>query len=63
MMNNLEENTTYYVRAFATNSAGTGYGNIVTFTTPANITLPLVDYSGYYQSQLQHGDIRRHHHR
>ena len=42
VMNNLEENTTYYVRAYATNSAGTGYGNVVTFTTPANITLPLL---------------------
>jgi hypothetical protein len=40
VMNNLEENTTYYVRAYATNSAGTGYGNVVTFTTPINTTLP-----------------------
>ena len=40
VMNNLQENTTYYVRAFATNSVGTGYGNVVTFTTPVNITLP-----------------------
>ncbi len=39
-MNNLDENTTYYVRAFATNSAGTGYGNVITFTTPVNITVP-----------------------
>ena len=29
----LEENTTYYVRAYATNSEGTGYGEEVTFTT------------------------------
>lgn len=29
----LEENTTYYVRAYATNSEGTGYGQEVTFTT------------------------------
>ena len=29
----LSQNTTYYARAYATNSAGTGYGNIVTFTT------------------------------
>jgi pectin methylesterase-like acyl-CoA thioesterase len=29
----LEENTTYYLRAYATNSEGTGYGNEVTFTT------------------------------
>src|SRR5688572_11178417 len=42
MINNLEENTTWYVRAYATNSAGTGYGNVVTFTTPVNITLPLL---------------------
>ena len=27
--------TTYYVRAYATNSGGTAYGNEVTFTTPA----------------------------
>ena len=40
VMNNLEENTTYYVRAFATNSVGTAYGNVVTFTTPVNITVP-----------------------
>ncbi len=26
-------NTTYYVRAYATNSVGTGYGNIITFKT------------------------------
>ncbi|MFA7066237.1 MAG: fibronectin type III domain-containing protein, partial [Dysgonamonadaceae bacterium] len=30
----LEQNTTYYVRAFATNSIGTGYGEDVIFTTP-----------------------------
>jgi len=29
----LLSNTTYYVRAYATNSAGTGYGNQITFTT------------------------------
>lgn len=40
VMNNLEENTTYYVRAYATNSAGTGYGNAITFTTTVNMTLP-----------------------
>lgn len=31
---NLNANTTYYVRAYAINSAGTSYGNEVTFTTP-----------------------------
>jgi hypothetical protein len=29
----LQANTTYYVRAYATNSMGTGYGNEVSFNT------------------------------
>lgn len=29
----LEENTTYYLRAYATNNIGTGYGNVDTFKT------------------------------
>ena len=29
----LTSNTTYYVRAYATNIAGTGYGNELSFTT------------------------------
>ena len=33
----LEKSTTYYVRAYATNSMGTGYGNQVSFTTPASL--------------------------
>jgi hypothetical protein len=36
----LEGNTVYYVRAYATNSAGTGYGPAVTFTTL--VDLPVV---------------------
>ena len=32
-LTNLTPNTTYYVRAYATNSAGTGYGDEVRFTT------------------------------
>ena len=31
----LSPNTTYYVRAYAVNSAGTGYGNQISFTTSA----------------------------
>ncbi len=31
----LNSNTTYYIRAYATNNSGTGYGNEVTFTTDA----------------------------
>ncbi|MGW8184632.1 MAG: Ig-like domain-containing protein [Candidatus Moraniibacteriota bacterium] len=40
-MTGLTPNTTYYVRAKATNSAGTSYGAEMTFTT-ATITLPAV---------------------
>jgi hypothetical protein len=36
----LNPNTTYYVRAYATSSAGTGYGNQVSFNT--NASLPRV---------------------
>ncbi|MBW6481356.1 MAG: hypothetical protein K0B37_18170 [Bacteroidales bacterium] len=32
-MTGLTPNTTYYVRAYATNSAGTGYGEAISFTT------------------------------
>jgi uncharacterized protein (TIGR02145 family) len=39
----LSPNTTYYVRSFATNSAGTAYGNEVNFTTGA--TVPTISTS------------------
>ncbi|MDP4819438.1 MAG: formylglycine-generating enzyme family protein, partial [Saprospiraceae bacterium] len=32
-LTDLDPGTTYYVRAYATNSAGTGYGNVRSFTT------------------------------
>ena len=35
-MSGLAEGTIYYVRAFATNSAGTGYGNQIRFSTSAS---------------------------
>ncbi|HLN56095.1 MAG TPA: fibrobacter succinogenes major paralogous domain-containing protein [Bacteroidales bacterium] len=38
----LTENTTYYVRAYATNSKGTAYGNQQAFSTPA-ISLATID--------------------
>ena len=41
-MNGLSPNTTYYVRAFATNSAGTAYGEDVSFTTSTSVTAPTV---------------------
>lgn len=34
-LNNLVDGTVYYVRAYAINSEGTAYGNMVTFTTSA----------------------------
>lgn len=36
LMGVLAPATTYHVRAYATNSVGTGYGNDITFTTPAS---------------------------
>ncbi|MCX6722725.1 MAG: hypothetical protein NT094_01495, partial [Candidatus Staskawiczbacteria bacterium] len=35
LLSSLAANTTYYVRAYATNSAGTAYGNELSFTTTA----------------------------
>lgn len=35
-LKSLSQNTTYYVRAYATNIEATGYGNEITFTTVAN---------------------------
>jgi sugar lactone lactonase YvrE len=34
----LSPKTTYYLRAFATNAAGTGYGNMIQFTTSADLS-------------------------
>ena len=39
---NLAPNTTYYVRAYATNNAGTAYGTQVTLKTPLNVSTPEV---------------------
>jgi M6 family metalloprotease-like protein len=38
----LSPSTTYQVRAYATNSAGTAYGSNLSFTTPSIISLPTV---------------------
>jgi uncharacterized protein (TIGR02145 family) len=45
-INNLTENTTYYVRAFATNSVGTAYGNVINFTTTVDTTKVTFTYNG-----------------
>jgi len=39
LISGLTESTTYYVRAYATNSEGTGYGNEISFTT-RQLSLP-----------------------
>ena len=44
-MTGLTANTTYYVRAFATNSQGTSYGSEVSFTTAQNVSAPTVTTS------------------
>jgi len=41
-LSGLTASTLYYVRAYATNSVGTSYGNEVTFTTSAPVTTPTV---------------------
>ncbi|MFO7864630.1 MAG: formylglycine-generating enzyme family protein, partial [Salinivirgaceae bacterium] len=38
----LTANTTYYVRAYATNSKGTSYGNVVQFKTSQELTVPSI---------------------
>jgi len=43
-LNGLTQNTLYYVRAYATNSVGTAYGNQVSFTTLN--TMPITIYIG-----------------
>ena len=44
-MTGLTANTTYYVRAYAINSAGTSYGSEVSFTTQQALTVPTVTTS------------------
>lgn len=38
-LSGLISNTTYYARAYATNSVGTGYGNEISFTTSSGLTM------------------------
>jgi hypothetical protein len=55
-MANLHANTTYYIRAYAENEAGTGYGNAITFTTLKGVpTVITTDISNNYSLQAQTG--------
>ena len=51
LMTGLTAHTTYYVRAYATNSAGTSYGNIVAFSTMKTV----IDYDGNVYNTIQIG--------
>lgn len=42
----LNPNTTYYVRSYATNSKGTGYGKVISFTTKKEDCKFVRDYDG-----------------
>lgn len=51
---NLSPNTSYYIRAYAKNEKGVGYGSIFSFTTQKKITLPNltttnISYNSYQQ--------------
>ncbi len=55
-MTGLESSTQYFVRAFATNSAGTSYGQDMTFyTTAGNITLSTMAVSNITTTTAQSG--------
>ena len=55
----LTDSTTYYVRAYATNSVGTAYGNEMSFATPAPFHCgidTLIDVDGNRYNTLQLGN-------
>lgn len=54
----LTNNTTYYVRAYATNSAGTAYGNEISFTTTAGTCAVTIHVAGYEDIYNISGNIR-----
>ncbi len=65
-ISSLIANTTYYVRAYAANSAGTGYGAIVSFTTSAasdttppgvTLTAPINGSDGVWYSSYAYCNI------
>lgn len=53
----LNYNTTYYVRAYATNSAGTGYGEAKSFTTPDCMYCRTVTYDNGVVVNTSNADL------
>jgi uncharacterized protein (TIGR02145 family) len=51
-LTNLTPNTTYYVRAYATNSAGTSYGSQVSFTTADVVPFESCGDTIYHEGQI-----------
>lgn len=58
---NLAPNTTYYVRAYASNSSGTGYGEPLLFTTKDSLpkvkTNPVTDINTEENTAIGHGEV------
>ena len=52
----LYPNTTYYVRGYAINSQGTGYGNELSFTSLSSSGETVTDYDGNIYGTVQIGD-------
>jgi uncharacterized protein (TIGR02145 family) len=46
VLSGLTAGTTYYIRAYATNSAGTAYGNEVSFSTTGSASVTITDIDG-----------------
>lgn len=55
----LDLNSTYYVRAYATNAAGTAYGSQIQFTTPASLPILKTDSINYisFDTAVGYGTI------
>jgi hypothetical protein len=53
----LTPGTLYYIRAYAINSSGTGYGNVLTFTTLAPLTVVTLNATGANTSISFSGEI------